>query len=70
MRRVFPLPGCRLGPPRTLSGRHGGDRGGTPSLRNVGNLSFVRVAFVEGLGAEVPLATIIRSDWTEERRKR
>jgi uncharacterized cupin superfamily protein len=27
------------------------------------------VAFVEGLGAEVPLATIVRSDWTEDRRK-
>jgi uncharacterized cupin superfamily protein len=28
------------------------------------------LAFVEGLGAEVPLATITRSEWTEERRKR
>lgn len=28
------------------------------------------LAFVEGLGAEVPLATAVRSEWTEERRKR
>jgi hypothetical protein len=28
------------------------------------------VAFVEGLGAEVPLATVVRSEWTEERRRR
>jgi uncharacterized cupin superfamily protein len=28
------------------------------------------VAFVEGLGAEVPLKDIVDSDWTEERRKR
>jgi uncharacterized cupin superfamily protein len=28
------------------------------------------VAFVEGLGAEVPLAGITASDWTEERRQR
>jgi uncharacterized cupin superfamily protein len=28
------------------------------------------VAFVEGLGAEIPLATTVASAWTEERRKR
>ncbi len=28
------------------------------------------VAFVEGLGAEIPLATAAPSDWTEEKRKR
>ena len=28
------------------------------------------VAFVEGLGADVPLASIVTSEWTEERRKR
>ncbi len=28
------------------------------------------VAFVEGLGAEVRLDSLVRSDWTEERRKR
>jgi len=28
------------------------------------------VAFVEGLGSEVPLASAVPSDWTEERRKR
>ena len=28
------------------------------------------VAFVEGLGADVPLDTLIPSEWTEERRKR
>src|SRR5262249_46973234 len=28
------------------------------------------VAFVEGLGADVPLASAIRSEWTEDRRKR
>ena len=28
------------------------------------------VAFVEGLGAEVPLDRIVPSEWTEERRKR
>jgi uncharacterized cupin superfamily protein len=28
------------------------------------------VAFVEGLGAEVPLATAVPSEWTEDRRKR
>ena len=28
------------------------------------------VAFVEGLGAEVPLDTAVASQWTEERRKR
>ena len=28
------------------------------------------VAFVEGLGADVPLDTLIASEWTEERRKR
>ena len=28
------------------------------------------VAFVEGLGAEIPLAAAIESAWTEERRKR
>jgi uncharacterized cupin superfamily protein len=28
------------------------------------------VAFVEGLGADVPLDQAIRSDWTEERRQR
>jgi len=28
------------------------------------------VAFVEGLGAEVPLAEAVPSEWTEERRKR
>jgi len=28
------------------------------------------VAFVEGLGAEVPLASAVPSEWTEERRKR
>jgi hypothetical protein len=28
------------------------------------------VAFVEGLGAEVPLAQAIPSEWTEDRRKR
>jgi uncharacterized cupin superfamily protein len=28
------------------------------------------VAFVEGLGAEVPLDKAVASDWTEERRKR
>src|SRR5215471_1273979 len=28
------------------------------------------VAFVEGLGADVPLASIVTSQWTEERRKR
>jgi hypothetical protein len=28
------------------------------------------VAFVEGLGADVPLVRIVPSSWTEERRKR
>ena len=28
------------------------------------------LAFVEGLGAEVPLDRIAKSEWTEERRKR
>ena len=28
------------------------------------------VAFVEGLGADVPLAGIVKSEWTEDRRKR
>ena len=28
------------------------------------------IAFVEGLGAEIPLDRLIASDWTEERRKR
>lgn len=28
------------------------------------------VAFVEGLGAEVPLASAVPSEWTEDRRKR
>jgi uncharacterized cupin superfamily protein len=28
------------------------------------------VAFVEGLGAEVPLSAAVASEWTEERRKR
>jgi uncharacterized cupin superfamily protein len=28
------------------------------------------VAFVEGLGADVPLESAIKSEWTEERRKR
>jgi uncharacterized cupin superfamily protein len=28
------------------------------------------VAFVEGLGADIPLATAVESAWTEERRKR
>ena len=28
------------------------------------------VAFVEGLGADVPLDSVIASEWTEERRKR
>jgi uncharacterized cupin superfamily protein len=28
------------------------------------------VAFVEGLGADVPLASAVPSDWTEDRRKR
>jgi len=28
------------------------------------------VAFVEGLGAEIPLANAIDSEWTEERRRR
>jgi uncharacterized cupin superfamily protein len=28
------------------------------------------VAFVEGLGADVPIEGAIRSEWTEERRKR
>jgi len=28
------------------------------------------VAFVEALGADVPLASALRSDWTEDRRKR
>jgi len=28
------------------------------------------VAFVEGLGAEIPLAHATKSDWTEERRRR
>jgi uncharacterized cupin superfamily protein len=28
------------------------------------------VAFVEGLGADVPLATAVASEWTEERRRR
>ncbi len=38
------LPGRLLGPPRTLSGPPGGDRGGTPSLRNAGYLSFCEAA--------------------------
>jgi uncharacterized cupin superfamily protein len=29
-----------------------------------------RVAFVEGLGADIPLDSIVESEWTEERRKR
>ena len=28
------------------------------------------VAFVEGLGAEIPLDRLVASEWTEERRKR
>ena len=28
------------------------------------------LAFVEGLGADVPLASAVRSEWTEDRRKR
>ena len=28
------------------------------------------IAFVEGLGAEIPLDRLVASDWTEERRKR
>lgn len=28
------------------------------------------VAFVEGLGSEIPLAHLTESDWTEERRRR
>jgi uncharacterized cupin superfamily protein len=28
------------------------------------------VAFVEGLGAEVPLGSILQSEWTEEKRRR
>lgn len=28
------------------------------------------VAFVEGLGSEIPLAQLTQSDWTEERRQR
>jgi uncharacterized cupin superfamily protein len=28
------------------------------------------VAFVEGLGSEIPLVHLVESDWTEERRRR
>jgi hypothetical protein len=28
------------------------------------------LAFVEGLGADVPLASAVPSEWTEDRRKR